>query len=345
MMGAPARAADTPEVRNFYDVLEDVMGDFEFDLKNGNVSGLKDLSIRNIALSENVPSSFKQHLELLVTERIMRNTKGRVIQCLACRAKRTTLNGDQVVITSPETNPAELSRIAKLAGIANFLDVAFSYQPTGLVLSMYISDPESGAIAWSRSYNSETSRAAAFRRGVDYSQVDQARRQNEYVPTVQYRAMIYYMFEPNVGESTGCLVGAFRMMERYDNRKKEVGFEANYMLDSSTLAGPSTDSTTTENIYSGFNITLLFMHGWNLIGEEENFNKPRGSVAVGVGGTYTSGFLGGLVRGSYEWRLGKRSAVNANIGYRPESTAFLGTSTTGTAVSGVEFGIGIAYLF
>src|SRR5688500_1979743 len=79
----PAHAEDTPQVRNCYDVLEDVMGEFEFDLKNGNVTGLKYLSIRNIALSENVPTSFKQHLELLTTERIMRNTKARVIQCLA----------------------------------------------------------------------------------------------------------------------------------------------------------------------------------------------------------------------------------------------------------------------
>jgi hypothetical protein len=340
-----AFAADDDKARNFYDVLEDVMGDFEFDLKNGNVTGLKDVSIRNIAVSENVPASFKQHMELLITERIMRSTKSRVITCLACKAKRTTLNGDQVIISSAETNPAELSRIAKTAGIANFMDVAFSYQPNGLQLSMHISDPESGAIVWSRSYNSETSRASAFRRGADFSQADEARRSSEYIPTIQYRATVYYLFEPNVGTTTGCIALGFRMMERYDNRKKEVGFEFNYLIDSSSLVSSSTASATEENLYSGFNMTLLFMHAWNLIGEEENFNKPRGSVFAGIGGTYTSGYLGALLRGGYEWRLGKKSAVTANLGYRPKSTAFLGTNTTGTAVSGVEYGLGISLMF
>ncbi len=72
----PAR--DVPE-RNFYEVLEDVMGDFEYDLKHGDVYGLKDLAIRNVATSENIPPSFKNHLELLITERILRNSKTHVI--------------------------------------------------------------------------------------------------------------------------------------------------------------------------------------------------------------------------------------------------------------------------
>ena len=342
-----AQAADAPPAatgaqRNFYDVLEDVMGDLEFDLKNGNVTGLQQLGIRNIALSENVPPSFKSHLELLVTERVLKNTKTKMIQCLPCRAKRTTLNGDQVVITSAETNPAELSRIAKMSGIEHFMDVAFSYQPSGMVLSMYITEPDTGSVIWSRSYNSENSRAAAFRRGVDYSQIDDARKQTEYTPTVQYRAMVYYLFEPNISGTTGCLGLGFRMVERYDNRKKEVGFELNYLRDASSLVGATT-AATTGNLYSGINMTMLFVHAWNLIGDEENFNKVRGSLHLGVGGTYASGFLGGLFRVGYEWRLGKHFSVLGSLGYRPSGTAFVGT--TGTPVSGPEFGLGINYMF
>ena len=130
--------------------MEDLLGDFEFDIKNGNVYGLKDLSIRNLAVSENIPTSFKSHLELLITERILKTTKTRIIQCLPCRSKRTTMNGDQVIITSPDTNPAELSRVAKMSNIAHFLDVAYSYQPNGMVLSMFITEPDSGSIVWSR---------------------------------------------------------------------------------------------------------------------------------------------------------------------------------------------------
>jgi hypothetical protein len=337
---------EPPPERNFYDVLEDVMGDFEYDLKNGNVTGLQSLSIRNIAVSESVPPSFKSHVELLLTERVLRNTKTKVLQCLPCRAKKTSLNGDQVVITSPETNPAELARIAKEMGIEHFMDVAFSYQPSGMVLSLTITEPETGSIVWSRSYNSETSRASAFRRGVDYSQVDEARKANEYNPTIMYRGTLSYLFEPNMNGTTGCLGFAFSMMERYDNRKKEVGFQAEFLKDVTTLVGTSATGAAANNLYSGFNIGVLFKHAWNFIGEEENFNKPRGSLAAGIGGTFTSGYLGGLVRVSYEWRLGKHFAIEGDLGYRPPATAFIGTvSTTGQSVNGPEFGLGVSLLY
>lgn len=338
----PSPSTDGKE-RNFYEVLEDVVGDFEYDLKNGNVNGIKDVSIRNIALSENVPPSFKSHLELLITERIIRNTKARVIQCLACKARKTTMNGDQVTISATDQNPAELARVAKAAGIANFMDVSFAYQPNGMILSMFIADPDSGSVVWSHSYNSETSRASANRRGVDFSQNDEARKTSEYTPIIQYRPTLYYLFEPNVGATTGVLGLGMRVVERYDNRKKEVGFEMNYFLDASSLSGnPGTPGVT--NLYSGFNITLLFVHAWNLIGEEENFNRMRGSIFLGVGGTYGSGFLGALVRTGYDWRLGKHYAVSANLGYRPQATPFVGNVAL-PAVSGVEFGLGISALF
>jgi hypothetical protein len=339
-----ASPSDSGQFRNFYEVLDDLLGDFEYDLKNGNVAGLKDVSMRNIAISENIPPSFKSHLELLITEKILKNTKTRVVQCLPCRARKTSLNGDQVVITSPDTNAAELARIAKTANIEHFMDAAFSFQPSGMVMSMYITDPESGSIIWSRSYNSETSRAAAFRRGVDYNQLDEARRQTEYSPTIQSRLAIYYLFEPALPKATGCLALGYRMMERYDNRKKEVGFEVNYMTDASTIVNSA--GASTENFYAGFglNLTLLFVHAWNFIGEEENYNKIRGSFFIGLGGTYASGFLGGLVRGGYEWRLAKHFGVNLNLGYRPSSTAFLAGTSTGT-VSGMEYGLGVNVLF
>lgn len=342
-IAAPATPRDGSQ-RNFYEVMDDILGDFEYDLKNGNVSGLKDISIRNIATSENIPPSFRSHLELLVTEKILKNSKTHVVQCLPCRARKTSLNGDQVVITSPETNPTELARIAKASNIERFLDVAFSYEPSGMVMSMYISDPESGNILWSRSYNSDTSRASAFRRGVDYNQVDEARKVTEYTPTLQGRLILMYLMEPNVLGPTGCLGLGYRLVERYDNRKKEVGFEVDYLANASTIV--NRNGADTSSLYSAFglNLTLLFLHAWNFIGDEENYNKMRGSFQLGVGGTYASGFLGGLVRVSYEWRLGKHFGTSLLLGYRPAGASFVGTTQTGS-VAGVEYGLGINILF
>jgi len=335
---------ESKDDRNFYEVLDDVLGDFEYDLKNGNVKGLRELSIRNVVVSENIPPSFKNHIELLITEKILKNTKTRMIQCLPCKARKTSLDGDQVVISSPETNQTELSRIAKLAGISNFMDIAFLYQPTGIVVSMYITDPESGAINWSRSYNSESSMASAFRRGVDYNQLDQARKETEYTPTIQSRVVLYYLFEPSLPKQAGCLALGYRMMERYDNRKKEVGFEANYMADASTIVNSA--GANPSNIYNAFglNFTLVFLHSWNFIGDEENYNKIRGSLSFGLGGTYASGFLGGLVRASYEWRLGKHYGASLLLGYRPIAGAFINGTSSGS-ISGLEYGLGVNVLF
>lgn len=224
------------------------------------------------------------------------------------------------------------------------MDISFAYQPSGIILSMFITDPESGSITWSRSYNSETSRASAFRRGVDFAQADEARNQTTYQPAVQYRPIIYYLFEPNATGQTGCLGLGFRMVERYDNRKKEVGFELNYLKDSSSLVGSAPASATTKNVWGGLNATLLFHHAWNLIGDEENFNRVRGSFYAGIGGTYATGFLGALVRTGYEWRLGRKSAITGVIGYRPSSTAFIGSTSAG-AVGGLEYGVGVSLLF
>lgn len=342
--GSLKKGSKEEATRNFYSVLEDLVSDFEYDLKNGQVSGLRDLSIRNVALNELVPGSFKSHLELVLTERLLKSAKVRMIQCLACRSRKTVLNGEQMMITTPETNPAEMSRIARQAGIQNFMDVAFSYQPNGMVLSLYVTEADTGSVVWSRSYNSETSRSAAYRRGVDQSQVegDRMRSASEYVPVVQYRGVLYYGYQSNLTGYTGTLGFGFRMMERYDNRKKEVGFEVDYFRNSSSLVGASTSSTT--DLYGGLNLTLLFMHAWNLIGEEENFNRARGSFLAGVGGTYASGFLGGLLRAGYEWRLAKHWAVSTSLGYRPSATKFIGTSAAGT-VAGVEAALGVSALF
>lgn len=333
-----------PHQRNFYEVLEDLMADFEYDLKNGNVGGLKDLSIRNLVMSENIPFSFRSHLELLITERVLRTSKTRVIQCLPCRAKKTALDGDQIRIVSADSDPQALAKIAKAAGIARFLDASFLYQPSGMILSLLIIDPESSSILWSQSYHSETSRSAAFRRGVDYKQIDEARRSNEYIPSVQYRAIFYYLSEPALPSRSGVLSLGYRMMERYDNRKKEVGFEANYMVSANSIINQSGASSANYYKAYGINLTALFMHSWNFIGEEENYNQMRGSFSLGLGGTYASGYLAALVRSYYEWRLGRHCSFSFVLGYRPPSTAFMGNTASGT-VKGIEYGLGIHWLF
>lgn len=344
-----AKVNSAGSTRNFYQVLDELLSDFEYDLKTGSVLGLKDITIRNMAASENVPPSFKAHLELLISERILKTTKTRIVHCLACRSKRAKLSGDSMMITSADSSPTDLQRIAKLNGIQNFMDVAFAYQPSGMILSLHIYDADTGTMLWSRSYNSETTRASAQRRGVDYEKLDSEATKMEYQPTIQMRPTLYTVMAPKGGGGYSTALGfGFRMMERYDNRKKEVGFELNYYYDVNSLIGNTgTTENATEsakNVFSGFNLTMLFVHSWGLFGDVENYNQARGTIFGAIGGTYASGFLGALVRAGYEWRFAKHWVMPVFIGYRPPGTVVLPNNST-SRLSGVEGGIGVGYLF
>jgi hypothetical protein len=331
--------------RNFYEVLEDLMGDFSFDLKNSQVTGLKNIAIRNVTLSENIPASFKTHLELLLTENILKHGKARVIQCLACKSRKTVLEKEKVVVSSAATSQMQLSAIAKANGISNFLDAAFTLESKAMILSLSITDAEEGMIVWSQNYNSQKSRIAAFKSGVDFSQLDLDRVQTEYVPMIQTRFMTYFFSQPNISKNTPVLALGFRFVERYRNRKAEVGFEVDYMASTLSIAKSSTTSTSTDLYHAyGFNFTALFLHAWNLIGSEENYNECRSSIMLGVGGSYLSGYLGGIVRSAYEVRLGKRFAFSLNLGYRPLAVAFLPSQET-QKIMGLEYGMGIGILF
>ena len=344
-LSRPALADEPPPApngaRNFYKVLDEVLSDFEYDLKSGQVIGLKDLAVKNIATSENVPSSFKAHLELLLTERILKTTKARVVHCVACRSKKTVLDGQNMTITSPDSSSSEMQRIAKMNGIQNFMDVAFAYQPSGMMLSIQISDAETGTALWSRNYNSENSRASAQRRGVDYQEVDEAKTKMEYQPVIQARPSLAVVMAPKAGSGlvTEIALG-FRLMERYDNRHKEVGFEMNYYLSPGMITGAVADPA---NIWTGMNLTMLFRHAWGLFGDEENYNQQRGVIGIGIGGSYASGFLGALIRTDYELRFAKHWSANAFLGYRPSATLLI--SGKATSLSGVEGGLGVGYLY
>jgi TolB-like protein len=336
-----ARAEPPPGQRDFYATLDDTLGDFEFDLKHEAVTGIDNVSVRNIAVSENVPRSFTAHLEDLIVERILRGTKTKVIRCEGCHVRRTAMKNGTISVLSAQGNQKQNAKVARTRGIKHFLDAAFTYQPSGLVMSIEITEAESAVALWSRTYNSETSRTAMLRRGIDMDQLDPSTRKAiEYPAVLQYRLRVDYLFEPDITGPTGCVGFAFQMMERYDNRKKELGFELEYLYSSEKLLGRSTTAT----VYGPVNLTLLLIHAFNFIASQEDYNQARASFNAGIGGTFATGYLGALIRVGFEWREGKRFATGAILGYRPSSTAFLPIGT-GASVEGIEIGMGISYLF
>ncbi|MGZ3709596.1 MAG: hypothetical protein ACXWPM_13420, partial [Bdellovibrionota bacterium] len=90
---------------------------------------------------------------------------------------------------------------------------------------------------------------------------------------------------------------------------------------------------------------LLFMHTWNFIGEEENFNKIRFSLTPAVGGVFASGYLSADIQIRGEFRFAKHWGVQGILGFRPPATAFTPlTGTVGQSLIGVVGGAGISFL-
>jgi len=92
------------------------------------------------------------------------------------------------------------------------------------------------------------------------------------------------------------------------------------------------------------NFTMLFQHAWSLFGNEENYNKARGVIIGGIGGTYASGFLGALIRGHMSGDWPNIGLSTTFLGYRPQGTLVISGSQT-APLSGVEGGIGVGFLF
>ena len=133
------------ESREFNQLLDEVLNGFESDLKAGRVAGLKDFSIRNIVVSKNIPHSFQSHLELLISERILKVTQARIVHCVPCRSKESPVDRQ-----SPE-----VLQMAQLSNIENFMDISLVDQSDGMVLSLQISDVKSDHSLWERTYDSE----------------------------------------------------------------------------------------------------------------------------------------------------------------------------------------------
>ena len=244
-------------------------------------------------------------------------------------------------MTSPATKTAELSKLAKVSGIRHFMDVAFSYQPTGMVMAFTITDPADGSVVWTRSYNSENSRAAAIRRGIALDEIDGTTRKITQFPPRSNIAREWTIFSSPTWDSDPVIGIAFRIVQRYGNRKRNSALRWNTSR-GRLIARPLTFNPPT--VLRSHEHDAFTCSAWNLIGSEEDCNKVRSNVYVGMGGTYTSGYLGGLFPRRSGVEAGQAFRHHVDRGYRPLSTVSIGSPTMPSA-AGAEFGAGISLLF
>lgn len=337
------RTASAKSVRRFHEVLEELLAEFGYDVKSGQIKDLKNLSIRKTMVSDTLPRSYSDYVELLAAERIRENSRIKLISCLPCKSKKSKITGKQIIITSPHTNMGEMASAADQLGIDYFMDIILVYHTTHMVLAFQIFDTQTKELTWARTYNSETIRSRYQKLAVDYSQVIKSRESDEYTPDWRYLAGFGGASVPNVvsgAEESSMLSFHLRGTEKFNNRRSEFGLltTINYSTSAVLSEYPSTkpdgftssttDDSVTEITPTPFTLAvgLFGIYSHNFLSRVENFDRIRLGV-YGAGGLHiASGYLAPTYRGGLDVFLGKRFVITTSALYVSNANILLDNS-------------------
>ncbi|HYX36549.1 MAG TPA: hypothetical protein VE954_25860 [Oligoflexus sp.] len=322
------KEANPKQIRLFHEVLDELLNEMAYDVKSGQISGLKNLSIRKVSVSESLPRTYEDYVELLVAERIRENAKIRMISCLPCKTKNTRIVDDKLLISSPTTNTDDLNRAANQLGIENFMDVVLVYHTTHMVLAVQIFETSNKEMVWTRTYNSETLKTRFQKLAIDYSQIEKARTSDEYKPDFRYLVGFGGGSIPNVETSArekSVLTLHVRGTEKFDNRRNEFGLlltlnmAASALLSDYPSEGPTTATETTTQstelkatpFTNSLGLFALYAH--NFLGTLESYNDVRYGLNAGLGLHLASGYMAPTLRAGVDTYLGRRFSVNASV--------------------------------
>lgn len=333
------QTASNREVRQFHDVLNDLLSEFSYDVKQGQVNGLKNISIRRIDISDTLPKTYEQYVELLVTERIRENSKVKLLNCVPCKSKTSTMVEGKLMITSPLTNLQRMDEAAGQLGIENFMDVVLVYHTTHMVLAFNVFNTQSKELTWARTYNSETLRSNYQRMAVDYNQIEKSRVSDEYLPDYKVLLGMGGSQLPNVAGTARdkAFLGLhLRTVEKFDNRRLDFGLSASLWTNTADLlkAYPSEGAvSSSQTSYSGSSRPLPYKYllgvhailARNFVGNIEIYDKIRHGAHVGIGGVISKGYLAPSLKLGWDIYLGRRFVGTFSGHYITKSTILVGS--------------------
>jgi hypothetical protein len=330
--------APSSEVRQFHDVLNDLLSEFAYDVKQGQVNGLKNLAIRRIDISDTLPRTYEQYVELLVSEKIRENSKIKLLNCIPCKTKTSTMVDGKLMITSPLTNLQRMDEAAGQLSIENFMDVVLVYHTTHMVLAFNVFNTQTKELAWARTYNSETLRSNYQRMAVDYKQVEKGRDSDTYVPDYKILVGLGGSQLPNVAGDTrdkSFLGLHMRTLEKFDNRRLDFGLAVSVWTNTADLLKtyPSEGTSAgTDTPYSGESRPLPYKYllgvhallARNFVGSIEIYDRVRHGVHLGVGGVVSKGYLAPSLKAGWDVYLGRRFVATFGAHYITKSTILVG---------------------
>ncbi len=352
------RIASSTRVRRFHEVLDELLAEFAYDVRMGQLKSLKNVSIRKVDVSDSLPKTYRQYLELLVAERIRENSRVKLISCVPCKTKTSRLVEGKLMITSPTTNVGRMQQAADQLGIDNFIDVVLVYHTTHMVLAMQVFNTGTQELTWARTYNSETIKSRYQKLAIDYKQVKKSRPGEDYVPDYRFLVGLGGGIIPNVNnnsDDSGMIAAMIRGTEKFDNRRHEFGLQLSVYMKKNSILGdhgtssaisdaPKLEASASELTPWTTAIAMYGMYARHLVGSIESYNEVRHGLNVGLGFLMAQSYLTASVRAGWDIYFGKRFATNlAVIGLAPSTDYVSSESVATSAGVGFELGMSINY--
>ncbi len=342
------------DVRRFHEVLDELLAEFGYDVKMGQIKGLSNLAIRKVRVSQAIPKTYEDYVENLLTERIRDNSSIRLITCVPCKSRSSSVVDGKLMISSPTTNLAKLETAAAQLGIENFMDAVLVYHTSHMVLAINVFNAKTKETTWVRTYNSETIKSRYQKLAVDYSQVEKSRPGEDYVP--EYRIMIGLGGAgiPNVGGSkddSSMLAIAMRATEKFNNRKNEFGLGLTFFKTTNSLLNtypteggseeetstiPDVEEKSTTPTPKAFQhaIMLHAMYQHMFLGKLESYNELRHGIHFGLGAMLATGYLAPTVRVGWDIFTGRRFTTTLEGDYVMASRILINGKTVKTKGGG-----------
>ncbi len=353
-------ANDIPEkskVRKFEEVLEEVITEFGFDVKAGKIKGLKNLAIRRAQVSDTLPRSYENYIEMLLTEKIRENSKTKLLNCIQCKVKSSTIVEGKIIINSPTTSVARMDQAANELGIENFMDIMLMYQSTQIILTVNIFDSTTKEMLWAKTYNSETLHTRYQKLAIDYEQIEKSRQSGTYEP--DYRVLLGFGYGSlvNVNATPAdqtMFVLTLRVGEKFNNRKDEFGLIANFWqgtryffqeypnTQSTATYQTSTDDLGPRPFRQAFSVFPYYAH--NFLGSVENYDQIRQGLNVGLGALFATGYFSPSARVGWDLYFGRRFLLTPSVIYNT-ATKILVNSELRNAQGGLGYDLSLSINF
>lgn len=337
-----AQEADSEPVRQFNEVLDDLLDEFAYDLKSNAIALTENLALRKVNLSQNIPLSYEKYLETMVAERIRTFSRSKVVHCPTCRVKQSVVKDGRVTIVMPINNKRTLDALAREYGIAAWMDVGLIYQSTSMLLAFNVFDARSKELLWSKVYNSETI-YQKFPGGVpdpnedraELEQIDQDEKSSEY----NLGLGIGWSLVPNVNDSVNMLAVSLRLSEVFNKKHSEVGAQAVVLVDTGVIVpeGKAEEGVNLEDsdqvekpeqeaVVESFKygIGIFGTYHHNFYVSEESFDLIRPGAQLGLGALVAEGYLAFTAKVGVNLRMGRSLCLDADVLYSAPTTIDLG---------------------